>query len=83
MIVLAYLGSSVHNFTQLGGRADFLRPFIWPDAISRCIQQRDCNKVCATLGKSATETLAMIRQAFGEEIMSRTRKVQNHGDRKC
>jgi hypothetical protein len=28
MIVLAYLGS-VQNFTELGGRADFLHSFIW------------------------------------------------------
>jgi hypothetical protein len=28
MIVLPYLGS-VQNFTELGGRADFLRSFIW------------------------------------------------------
>jgi hypothetical protein len=26
------LGVSQQNFTQLGGRADFLRPFIWSSA---------------------------------------------------
>jgi hypothetical protein len=63
--------ASVQNFMQLGGCADFLHSFIWSDLIWRWIQQR-----CKSRKQSATETLAMIRQAFGEDIMSRTQKVQ-------
>jgi hypothetical protein len=39
-------------------------------------------KFYANLAKSATDILAMIRQAFGEEIVNCTWKVQINGDRK-
>jgi hypothetical protein len=75
MLILAYLGGSVQNFTQLGGRSVFLHPFIW-SRVFVLIQFRDGSRVCikfgANLGRSVIETLAMIRQAFGEENMSRT-----------
>jgi hypothetical protein len=48
---------------------------IWPDAISRWIRQR----VCANKKKDATETLAVIRQAFGKESMSRTKLPRSKG----
>jgi hypothetical protein len=40
---------------------------MWPDVI-----------LCAKLGKSATETLAMIRQAFREESTSHTWVFEGH-----
>jgi hypothetical protein len=51
----------------------YLESCIWPDAISRWMLQQVC--------ECATETLTMIRGAFGEENISRTRKVQTHRDR--
>jgi hypothetical protein len=71
---------------QLGGRAEFLYPFIWSRVISRCIRQRNSITFCADLGKSMMETLAMIRQVFGEESMSHTLLFewycQTHRDKK-
>jgi hypothetical protein len=36
------------------------------------IEQRVCIKFCVKLGKSTTETLEMLREAFGEHSLSRT-----------
>jgi hypothetical protein len=59
---------------QLGGGADFLRPFIW-SRVTGLMRIRDgCDSECASVGKSATETMEMIRQAFGEDSI----KVQCH-----
>jgi hypothetical protein len=36
------------------------------------IVQRDCIKFCVKLSKSATETVEMLQEAFGEHSLSRT-----------
>ena len=41
-------------------------------------EQRVCIKFCASLGKSATETLQMIQQGFGDQNLSRTQVLQWH-----
>jgi len=41
-------------------------------------EQGVCIKFCANLGKSATETLTMIQQAFGDQTLSRVQVFQWH-----
>jgi len=41
-------------------------------------EQRVCIKFCANLGKSATETLTMIQQAFRDQSLSRAQVFQWH-----
>jgi hypothetical protein len=42
------------------------------------IDQRVCIKFCAKFGKSATETLEMLREGFGEHSLSRTAVYEWH-----
>jgi hypothetical protein len=37
-----------------------------------------CIEFCASIGKSATETITMIQQAIGDKILSRTQVFQWH-----
>jgi len=41
-------------------------------------EQRVCTKFCANLGKSATETLTMIQQTFGDQSLSHAQVFQWH-----
>jgi hypothetical protein len=56
----------------------YLKSYIWPVAILQWIPQRNNIKFCANLRQSVTETLAMIRQVFGEESMRHIWKVQTY-----
>jgi hypothetical protein len=42
------------------------------------IKQRVCIKFCVKLGKSSTETLQMLREAFGEHSLSQTAVFEWH-----
>jgi hypothetical protein len=42
------------------------------------IEQRVCIKFCVKLGKSATKTLEMLREAFGEHSLSRAAVFEWH-----
>jgi hypothetical protein len=61
----------VHSWTQAMefSLVFILELLIWPYVISWWIWHWVCIKFCANRGKSATETLAVIRQAFKEEGM--------------
>jgi hypothetical protein len=59
----------------------YLELCTWPVAILTMDQrkeQRVCVKFRANLGRSATETLTIIQQAFGDQILSRTQVFQWH-----
>jgi hypothetical protein len=47
-------------------------------AMDSKIEQRVCIKFRVKLGKSATETLEMLREAFGEHSLSRTAVFEWH-----
>jgi hypothetical protein len=77
------MGVGVQNFKQLSGRADLLRPFVWSrvsglKGFRDGSNKRNSIKFCINLENCATVTLVMIRQEFGEESMSRTRKALYH-----
>jgi hypothetical protein len=42
------------------------------------IEQCVCIKFCVKLDKSATETLEMLREAFGDHFLSRTAVFERH-----
>jgi hypothetical protein len=42
------------------------------------LEQCVCIKFCVKLGKSATETLEMLRESFGEYSLSRTAGLERH-----
>jgi hypothetical protein len=56
----------------------YLETCIWPDAMDPTKEQL---QLCVNLGRRETESLTMLRHAFGEVRMRRTGKVQTHGDR--
>jgi hypothetical protein len=47
------------------------------------IEQHACIKFCVKLGKSATETLEMLHEAFGEHCLSRTAIFECHSHSKA
>ena len=53
--------------------------FLWSCAsIDRTVEQRNAVKFCFKLGKSASETFELIKQAYGDDALSRTRDFEWH-----
>jgi hypothetical protein len=78
MIVLAV---SVQNFAQPGGRAEYLRPFIW-SRVSGMTRFRDGSDIeCASNFVQISEKMQVLKQASKEESMNRKRKVLTHRHR--
>jgi hypothetical protein len=73
MIALAYLESQCTYFLAVGWTCWFLRPIIC-SRVSGLMRFRDesdkgtASDLCKSRKESATETLAMIRQAFGRKV---------------
>jgi hypothetical protein len=67
---------------QLDRYADFLRPFIWSLVFSlmrfRDGSDKGTTLNCVQISEKVLRRLWLISQAFGEECISRTRKVQTH-----
>jgi hypothetical protein len=86
MIVLEYLGNQYTKFHAAGWffTSFYLKPCIWPDAISRWILQR--NSECANLGLSCPGLSLVTTAQFTVMTLRRSynppnEKVQTHGDR--
>jgi hypothetical protein len=66
---LSCIGPDAISQWFLGGCADYLHPFIW-SRVCGDFAMDPFFKFYINLGKSATETLAILGQVFGEESMS-------------
>jgi hypothetical protein len=64
----------VSNAIKRGGAAQC---FVL-SAMDGKLEQRVCIKFCLKLGKSAAETIEMLREAFGEHSLSRTAVFEWH-----
>jgi len=47
-------------------------------AMSNNLEQRVCIKFCVKLGKSTTETIEVIKKAFEDEVMRRSKTFELH-----